>query len=110
MYNHPSPHEPESTRDADPAPPNFWRSRHALGFIVIGAVAGYYLLTEHLAHVLGALPFLLLLSCPLMHIFMHHGHGEHEEHTGHAHHHGGGDQSPDAARSPDLAKKRGESS
>lgn len=55
--------------------PGFWRSRHALGLLVIGAVAGYFLLTEHLAHVVGFLPYLLLLACPLMHLFMHHGHG-----------------------------------
>lgn len=61
-------------------PPDFWRSRYALGLIVIGAVAGYFLLTEHLAHIGGALPFLLLLSCPLMHVFMHHGHGGHDHH------------------------------
>lgn len=61
-------------------PCGFWRSRFALGFVVIGAVAAYFLLTEHLAHVLGALPYLLLLACPLMHVFMHHGH--------HHHHHG----------------------
>ncbi|MBI3101146.1 MAG: DUF2933 domain-containing protein [Burkholderiales bacterium] len=59
------------------APPGFWRSRYAVGLIVIGAVAAYFLLTEHLAHVVGALPYLLLLACPLMHIFMHHGHGHH---------------------------------
>jgi len=35
----------------------------------------FYLLTEHQAHLFGALPFLLLLACPLMHLFMHHGHG-----------------------------------
>ena len=59
------------------APPSFWRSRYAIGLVVVGAIAGYFLLTEHLAHVVGALPFLLLLACPLMHIFMHHGHGGH---------------------------------
>ncbi|WP_407947173.1 DUF2933 domain-containing protein [Paraburkholderia sacchari] len=31
--------------------------------------------SEHRTHILGALPYLLLLSCPLMHLFMHHGHG-----------------------------------
>lgn len=62
--------------------PGFWSSRYAIGLIVIGAIAGYFLLTEHLAHVVGALPLLLLLACPLMHVFMHHGHG------GHGHHHG----------------------
>ncbi|NHN76215.1 DUF2933 domain-containing protein [Azotobacter chroococcum] len=54
----------------------FWRSRYAAGLLVIGAVAGYFLLTEHTAHVLGALPYLLFLACPLMHLFMHHGHGK----------------------------------
>lgn len=43
------------------------------------AIAGVLLFTEHRAHVLGALPFLLLLSCPLMHLFMHHNHGTHNE-------------------------------
>lgn len=47
----------------------------AIGFIAIAAV---YLITEHRAHVLGVLPFLLLLACPLMHFFMHGGHGGHE--------------------------------
>jgi hypothetical protein len=67
--------------------PGFWTSRYAIGLIVIGAVAGYFLLTEHRAHFFGALPFLLLLACPVMHLFMHHGHGGHG--GGHANHHGG---------------------
>ena len=46
------------------------------------AVAGFYLITEHTIHVLGALPFLLLLSCPLMHLFMHHGHGGQDSASG----------------------------
>ena len=46
----------------------------ATGF---GLVAVFYLLREHTAHTLGALPYLLLLACPLMHLFMHHGHGGH---------------------------------
>jgi len=53
----------------------FWRSRYALGLAVMGAIASYFLLTEHLAHTLGALPYLLLAACPLMHLFMLHGHG-----------------------------------
>lgn len=42
------------------------------------AIAAYYLLTEHRAHLAGLLswlPFGLLLLCPLMHVFMHGGHG-----------------------------------
>lgn len=55
------------------------RSRWVLiGFL---GVVGFFLFTEHRAHVLGILPYLLLLACPLMHLFMHHGHGEHEQHT-----------------------------
>lgn len=64
-------------------PPSFWSSRYAIGLVVIGGVAAYFLLTEHLAHVVGALPFLLLLACPLMHVFMHHGHGGHGHHRHH---------------------------
>lgn len=44
------------------------------------AVAAYFLITEHRAHLSGLLyflPFLLLLACPLMHLFMHGGHGHH---------------------------------
>ncbi len=78
-------------------PPSFWRSRYAVGLIVIGAVAGYFLLTEHLAHVVGALPFLLLLACPLMHVFMHHGHGGHG-------HHGPDSGNRDTADEADQAK------
>ncbi len=37
----------------------------------------FLLFTEHRAHVLGILPYLVLLACPLMHMFMHHGHGKH---------------------------------
>jgi len=59
------------------AAPPFWRSRYAVGLLVFGTVAAYFLLSEHRAHFTGALPFLLLLSCPLMHVFMHHGHGGH---------------------------------
>lgn len=45
-----------------------------LVFVGFAIVAGYFLVTEHTVHVLSALPLLLFLSCPLMHLFMHHGH------------------------------------
>ena len=72
--------------NAAPTPPDrprrrFWGSRASLGLIVLGAIAAFFLLAEHRAHVFGALPFLLLLACPLMHLFMHHGHGS--SHAGH---------------------------
>jgi hypothetical protein len=58
-------------------PPPFLRSRFGLGCVVLAAVAGWFLWTEHRAHVFGALPWLVLLACPLMHVFMHHGHHGH---------------------------------
>lgn len=43
-------------------------------------IAGYFLVTEHRAHVVQYLPFLLVLACPLLHLFHGHGgHGGHEE-------------------------------
>ncbi len=59
--------------DHEPPPP-FWRSRAVVALFVVVAVGGFLLLTEHRAHVLGVLPFAFLLACPLMHVFMHHGH------------------------------------
>lgn len=44
------------------------------------AVALVFMLLEHRAHLYGALPYLLLLACPLMHLFMHHGRGGHAGH------------------------------
>ena len=58
-------------------PQPWWRTRSGLvlcGFLV---VAGFYLITEHTAHLLGVLPYLLILACPLMHLFHHHGGGGH---------------------------------
>jgi hypothetical protein len=45
-----------------------------LGFLTIAA---FFLFTEHRAHFFGILPYLLLLACPLLHLFMHGKHGGH---------------------------------
>jgi hypothetical protein len=45
-----------------------------LGFLAIG---GYFLVTEHWAHIVPSLPWLFLLACPLMHVFMHGGDSGH---------------------------------
>ena len=60
--------------------PSFWSSRYFIGFVALGALAAYLLLSEHRAHFLGALPLLVLLACPLMHVFMHGGHGHGHDH------------------------------
>ena len=86
-----------------PAPP-FWRSRYAIGLLVFGAIAAYFLLGEHRAHFVGALPFLFLLACPLMHVFMHGDHGGHG--GGHADYEDSGQSSSNPA--PPEAAKTGE--
>ena len=56
----------------------WWRTRGGVALMGFGLVAAFYILREHYEHALGALPYLLLLACPLMHLFMHHGHnGDH---------------------------------
>lgn len=45
--------------------------------VVLVAVLGFFLFTEHRAHLFGVLPFLIVLLCPLMHLFMHRGHNGH---------------------------------
>ncbi len=74
------PDETHANHSRDRESPSFWASPAgwvAMGFI---GVAGYFLITEHAAHIVPFLPWLLLLACPLMHLFMHHGH-----HGGHDH-------------------------
>lgn len=68
--------------------------RARIAWAIFTAVAAFYLWTEHRAHLLGALPYLLLLACPLMHMFMHRGH-----HHGHS-----------AVKSSDKPTDKGKSS
>jgi hypothetical protein len=49
------------------------RSRSGIALLAFLAIAGFFVVTEHTAHVFGVLPYLLLLACPLMH-FLHRGH------------------------------------
>lgn len=60
------------------------------------AIIGFLLFTEHRAHVLGFLPYALLLLCLLLHMFHHGGHGGHGGHGEHGGHgdHGGGRHRP----------------
>lgn len=59
----------------------WWRSRSGIALLGFLAIAGFFLLTEHWAHVFGILPFVLLLLCPLLHLFGHGGHGGHGDHA-----------------------------
>ena len=42
---------------------SWWRSRSGLVFLGFAAIAGFFLWEEHKAHILGALPYALLLLC-----------------------------------------------
>lgn len=81
---------------------SFWASKSGIALCALIAGAALFLIVEHRAHALEWLPFAILLACPLMHLFMHRGHGDH---TGHSH--GGneprnprdpGDDAPGAGR------------
>lgn len=58
---------------------SFLGSTRGLAGCAALAALGLYLLVYHLNHVILAVPYLLLLACPLMHL-MHRGyHGHHRK-------------------------------
>jgi hypothetical protein len=63
----------EQTMEESRGDRRWTRSRSMLVLLIFLGVAGFFLITEHTAHVFGALPYVLLLACPLMH-FLHRGH------------------------------------
>lgn len=67
-------HEFES---ADAIVPESRSGSSRIVLVVFGVAAAYFLWMEHRAHVIQYLPWTFLLICPLMHLFMHHGHGGH---------------------------------
>jgi hypothetical protein len=59
-----------------------WLHRHAhIALCVAIAAAAALVLRAHREHLVSALPYLLLLACPLLHVFGHHRH----RHSGSAH-------------------------
>lgn len=60
----------------------FLGSRLGLAVCLVLAALGAYLLWSHTGHVLSALPYVILLACPLLHLFGHgHGHGSRYDHA-----------------------------
>lgn len=53
------------------------RSFALMTLVAVAAGAAFWLLRDHWGHALGFAPYLLFLACPLMHLFMHRGHGGH---------------------------------
>ena len=54
--------------------------RMKTALLMVAIVGAFHLLREHWNHVAGNWVYLLLLACPLMHVF--HGHGGHGSHGG----------------------------
>ena len=57
--------------------------RSPSGLILLGflAIAAFFLIVEHRAHVFGILPYVLFLLCPVLHLLMHGRHrGTHTDH------------------------------
>jgi hypothetical protein len=48
-------------------------------WLVLALAGAWYLWTRHEVHLLQALPYLVLLASPLMHVFMHRGHDHHAD-------------------------------
>jgi hypothetical protein len=76
--------DPDSRTTSTPSTPPQHSSMRWVFWSFI-AIAAYLLWTEHRAHLLAGLswlPYLLILACPLLHVFMHRGHGGHGASTG----------------------------
>ncbi|MEO9125578.1 MAG: DUF2933 domain-containing protein [Microcoleus sp.] len=77
MHQHGSSNQPQSNQ------PNRGQTRLSLPikfvlYATLGIIA-FFLITEHLAHLAGFWPLLLILFlCIFMHLFMHGGHGGHD--------------------------------
>ncbi len=63
-----------------------WLVSHKAALIALILVT-VLLVIDHWNHLVTVLPYLLLLLCPLMHVFMHGGHGghQHSEHCDQQH-------------------------
>jgi len=69
-----------------------------LRWLVLGAflaVLGFFLVTEHRAHLFGVLPYLFLFACPLFHLLLHRRHGGHDS------------ESPPGGKQPDSQADTG---
>lgn len=80
---------------------SFWTTPNGLAALVFIGAVSYFLLIEHRQHLFEWLPFLIILLCPLMHIFMHGGHG----HGGHVHEEHDHDHSEDKSDDEDAFRR-----
>jgi hypothetical protein len=68
---------PRASRQADGRQaPRYW-SKGAVAVAMLAVIALFFLIREHWTHLFGTWVYLLLLLCPLLHLY---GHGEHGPH------------------------------
>jgi hypothetical protein len=57
-----------------------WRRPWGAALLMVVLIAAFFVLREHWGHIAGSWPYLLLLACPVMHLFHRHGgHGPRTE-------------------------------
>lgn len=69
---------PHESNSGTPRSPGAGRPLR-VALLMVAAIGGFYLLREHWNHLAGSWIYVLLLACPLMHLF-HGGHGGHGGH------------------------------
>ncbi|HLD64749.1 MAG TPA: DUF2933 domain-containing protein [Pseudomonas sp.] len=69
----------------------FWKSKAGIVLLMLAVITLFYGVREHYGHVSQVLPYLILLLCPLMHLFGH-------QHGGADHSHDGADNSHEEHR------------
>lgn len=65
--------------------PSFWKTPFGVVATLAAVAASIYLYVAHKNHVLALVPYLFLAACPLMHVFMHRGHGYSHAHGAREH-------------------------
>ena len=85
-HTHRLPNTPEHPGHPETSPEqaSFWKSKTGLITIVFLVIGAFFLVTEHRAHLLGWLPWLILPACLFLHLFMHGGHSGHAGHGRHS--------------------------
>ena len=75
----------DQTRSGDPERYQDRGRRRAwfIAALMLALVGGVYLVQQHWTHLAGNWVYIVLLLCPLMHLFMHGGHGNHSDHGSH---------------------------
>lgn len=57
----------------------WYRSKASIVIAMLAVILVFFLIREHWEHLAGRWIYLLLLLCPVMHLFGHGGHGRHDK-------------------------------